>query len=133
MFGELPRDIRYYILLKLPLKDLSHVFRVNKYTQTISCDPIFWRRKLLMDYPDVALQRFRFISERLWYVHLVQTESLKHAINREQIVKLYNWYNTLEEEVCIELDHNFRTQQFYDVWPNQTSKDKVISHLFFPV
>ena len=69
MFGELPRDIRYYILFKLPLKDLSHVFRVNKYIQTISCDPIFWRRKLLMDYPDVALERFSVISERLWYIH----------------------------------------------------------------
>ena len=41
-------------------------------------------------------------------------------------------FSGLDDQVYIDLNTEFRRQRFYDAWPHQTVKEKVLSQIFFP-
>ena len=63
---------------------------------------------------------------------MVDVETLTQLREENRIAELFNVYDKLDLEIYNDLEYKFRQQCFYDVWPHQTVKERILSHIFFP-
>lgn len=63
---------------------------------------------------------------------MIDAETLTHSSDARQISQLFNVYDKLSLSIYDHLEYKFQQQRFYDVWPNQTVKERILGHMFFP-
>lgn len=127
-FVRLPRDIKYSIVKLLSLPDLLALVCCQKSLLSLMADDKFWYHKFRYDFGDRKFVKSEAIPFKVWY----QMAQVSHIKVASGVRKLYGWFSGLDDQVYIDLNTEFRRQRFYDAWPHQTVKEKVLSQIFFP-
>lgn len=81
---ELPNELTYRILLNSSYNDIIKWCDVGGIFYDICEDNIFWKQKLIKDYPE--------------YMHLYDEESNLYRQHYEQSMNNYFWRNSIEDE-----------------------------------
>ena len=102
-FQNLPKFIKFKILLYLPFKNLTRVLRVNKSLYDISHNENFWYLKLLSDKPSHIHSKPITASNKEHYL-LDMSKYLEYKA--EQLTKLYNKLTRDNQLVSVDVPHD---------------------------
>lgn len=106
---DMPKDIKYKILVELPIGDLAKMCQTNKKYQEICNNDEFWRRKLIFDFPEYL--KPENLNHKEWYDRIINSGNL-YSTEFPNVLVAENVYKCYP----IDEDHLFYIDMYYNLY-----------------